>query len=226
MLVSTLGWLIGVLILGVEPIRTTFEVITNITIAGAFASMFSAIVAASFGLIQGTVLKRYGFSAWAWIVASCIGGIVGGILSDASFFVIDRLANLLTLVSFSSPFMGVLLMAVAGATTGGAVGYFQGNLLQQRSLSRIYWIKVCAIGWATGCMVGEIVGQFVLGTMLWPLVPIDATSDKIILALLGVISGLIGGVITGYPLMRMLQQSSIQNPKSEIQNESTSSRVG
>jgi hypothetical protein len=68
MLVTTLGWLIGVLILGVEPIRTTVEVVTYITIASAFAGMFGAIVAASFGLMQGTMLKRYGFSAWAWIV--------------------------------------------------------------------------------------------------------------------------------------------------------------
>jgi hypothetical protein len=28
--------------------------------------------------------------------------------------------------------------------------------------------------------------------------------------------GLVGGAITGYPLMRALQQSSIQNPKPEI----------
>ncbi len=78
MLVSTLEWLMGVLILGVEPIRTTVGVVTYITIAGAFASMFGAIVAASFGLMQGPV------------------------------FAIYRLTNLLTLVSFSSPCMRAL----------------------------------------------------------------------------------------------------------------------
>ena len=216
MLATTLGWLIGMLILGVEPIRITIEVITYITIAGAFASMFGAIVAASFGLMQGIVLKSCGFSAWAWIAASCIGGIVGGIVSDAAFFLIYRLTNLLPVVSFSSPFIGILLMAVAGATTGGVVGYFQGNLLQKRGLSKSYWIRICATGWAIGCMLGEVVGQSVLGTMMWPLAAIDAASDKIILAIFAMISGLIGGAITGYPLMRALQQSSIQNLKAEI----------
>ncbi len=213
---TAFGWLIGVLLLGVEPIRTTVEVVTYITVAGAFAGMFGAIVAASFGLMQGMVLKSRRFSAWAWIAASCIGGALGGIVSDAAFFVIYRLTSLLPSVSFSSPFMGVLLMVVAGATTGGAVGYFQGNLLQRRGISRSSWIKISALGWAVGCMIGEIVGQSVLGTILWPLAPINAPGDKFILAILAMISGLIGGAITGYPLMRALQQPLIQNPKSGI----------
>jgi hypothetical protein len=41
-----------------------------------------------------------------------------------------------------------------------------------------------------------------------------------------ILCGLIGGAITGYPLMRALQQSSIQSQKLEIKDESSSSRLG
>ncbi len=108
--------------------------------------------------------------------------------------------------------MGVLFMVAAGAMTGGAVGYFQGNLLQQRGLSRSHWITICAIGWAIGCMIGEIVGQSVLGTMLWPLAAIDAAGDKIAFGILAtILCGLMGGAITGLPLVRMLSQLPISN---------------
>ena len=66
----------------------------------------------------------------------------------------------------------------------------------RRNVGRVFWLMwTAATVYPFSGIIGADVGQSITTITL---------------------CGPVGGAITGYPLMRALQQSSIQNPKSEI----------
>ncbi len=228
-LATAVGWAIGIIVYSVFQftLTTVFASILAGLLLMSFGAViggaFGGIIAVAFGFTQGLLLKQHGYSIRQYTKASFIGGIIGGALSAVIIF-------LLLFVSASSlmgQLTGVVLMGVAGAITGAIIGYMQKNLLQEQGLGIKRWILFNAAAWGIGCATSEIVVE-ALNETLWPFLSLFDRSSPVYLAviMLAVLCGLVGGAITGYPLMRALQQSPIQNPKSEIQNESSSPHLG
>lgn len=227
-LVTAVGWVIGIGIYFVCQFVIT-AVFASLLVGLLLVSLgtivggaFGGIMAAAFGFTQGFILKQYKYSIRRYTEASFIGGVIGGALSAVTIF-----AMAILLFAFASSQVGQLItltfMGIAGAVTGATVGHKQKNLLKRQGLEINRWVLANTIGWAVGCTMSAILGQILYESFIWPLGKAAFLPALLVLA---VICGLIGGAITGYPLMRALQQSPIQNPKSEIQNESSSSYLG
>ncbi len=183
--------------------------------------LFGGIIATTFGFTQGLVLKQYGYSIRRFTKASLVGGIIGGAVSA----VIMCILALVFSSSLSGPLIAVLVMGIAGGITGTAVGYKQKHILERQGLKINRWVLINAVGWTVGCTASEIVGQILYESAIaiWPFGNLSHSFSPTIIP--AVLCGLIGGTITGYPLMRALQQPPIQNPQPGILKESSLSHV-
>lgn len=239
---SAAGWAIGGAIFGsILPIPLAVA-----TVIGIFAFIFRGgffftglVVGGTYGFIVGVVsgaaqqftLRRHETSINAWLrttqKALTLGGcIVGAIIvvSTLSGGGIESMIN----PSANKFTTGITAMALSGAAIGVAMG-----TIQQRAFATMgrasSWILTSAFGWATGCLVSGLLSAVLIQTPLWPGVVMQLRAGFAVivdLVFFSGITGLVGGAITGIPLVRMLQRPPIQNQESEIQNEPTSSHLG
>ena len=173
---------------------------------------FGGLIAAFLGFTQGLLLRQHGYSILTFALASFGGGFIGSGLSAVGVFV-ALVAVLLRLIPPSIELFVILLLG-SSILTGFVIGYVQGNLLESKRLTKSKWARINATAWAGGCAISAILGQVFFDYSNWLIfLPVLPNTSAIILA---TVCGLVIGTITGYPLMRALQQSSIQNPKSEI----------
>ncbi len=234
MAATTAGWIMGGFVYSalMYALNQTFIIVFMVGSFGMLAgAMFAGIAAATFGLMQGLVIRPIGISVRSWVSASMIGGIIGGAVSAGPVILFPLLLESIggrfhLLNSQGFGFLSdIIILATCGLITGMVIGYRQRRILSRTLTVDLHWVKVTALGWAMGCAVIVPTSWLLGGRTLYPFWGIlgsDAGQSVITIAL----CGLVGGAISGYPLVRALQRSSIQNPKSEIQNESTSSRVG
>ena len=181
--------------------------------------LLGGIIATAFGFTEALILKQYGYSIRQFTKASLVGGIIGG----AGSAVMMCILVLVFASTLSGPLIAVLIMGIAGGVTGTAVGYKQKSILERQGSKIDRWILFNAIGWAIVSTASEIVGErlYESAIAIWPFgILLDSFSPAIMPA---VLCGLIGGAITGYPLVRMLRQLPISNLQSLISNSNSKS---
>jgi hypothetical protein len=231
---TTAGWIIGGFVYSavMYALNQTFIIVVVVGSFGMLAgAMFAGITAATFGFMQGLVIRQIGVSVRSWMVASMIGGIIGGAISAGPVILFPMLLESVGgkfhwLYSQGFGFLSdIIILAACGLITGMIIGYRQRHILSDTLTVNLHWVKVNALGWAMGCAVIVPASWLLCGRTLYPFWGVlggDAGQNVMTIAL----CGLVGGATTGYPLIRAVQRSRAQNPKSEIQNESTPPRVG
>ncbi|MDE2994821.1 MAG: hypothetical protein OXU67_13170 [Chloroflexota bacterium] len=168
-----------------------------------------------------------GWRLWLlWVLASVVGGGVGGVVLGPVFSVVE-------------PAFGLLVGGVAvGAIGGAALGVLQWLVLRGRLVRAGWWIVASTVGWAVGGAAFGLVGGAVTGVLQWlvlrrrlaragwwiaastvgwaigPVIvlfggvigELDAALIVLLVAVLWGIGGLVGGAITGVVLVWLLRQ--------------------
>lgn len=228
-LATAAGWVLGAAVYSILiPVLAQASLFVWVILLGV---LFAGTIAVAFGFTQGLVIRRIGLSSRKWILSSVTGGSIGGLLSTVAVVLVIILFTPIgrNLHIVYSPIFTLvtdaLFLAMCGLITGASIGYRQRRALRDSSLGKLHWTTINALSWATGCAAIVPVSWLLLGNTLYPFFGIVG-NNVIQSVTLNALCGLVGGAITGYPLMRALQQSPIQNPKSEIKDESSSSHVG
>ncbi len=168
-------------------------------------------VGVSLGLSQGLILSYNKYSMYYWTLAcfvGCVSGVELGRLAIAALEVV--------FLDLRIPFSGhalieVLALALAGGIAGIALGSAQLRIMRRKMPLIHRWRLINAMGWMLGCMLSAILGIILNQNPGWLFVRFER--PELTANLLAAIStGLVGGAITGYPLMRALRRSAIQNP--------------
>lgn len=232
-LATTAGWIFGALIYSVlmHMFDQAFVVLMLASFGILAGALFGGVIAAAFGILQGLVIQRIGISSRQWTSASLTGGIIGGAISAGAtipfallIYPIGGEFHWLYLPS-STLVTDVLFLVMCGLITGATIGHRQRRILPDFFRVKLHWTKINALGWAIGCAAIVPASWLLCGGTLYPFFGI--VDNYVIQSILSIaVCGLVGGAIIGYPLMHAFQQSSILNPKSEIQNEPSSPDLG
>ncbi len=229
MLATTVGWVLGAFVY--SALIQVLAQASFVVWAALVGVLFTGLIAVAFGLTQGLMIRQIRLSWRKWASSSATGGVIGGLISTFAtllfLFVIAPIGHNFH-VMYSPIFtllIDALFLAMCGLITGAAIGSRQRRVLRDSSLRKLHWTTINAVSWAIGCTAIVPLSWLLSGGMLYPFFGLVGNYLLVSVTLIAV-CGLIGGAISGYPLMRALQQSPIQNPKSEIQNESSSSHLG
>ncbi len=213
MLVTAAGWAIGIIVYSIFQLAiatilaTILPGLLVLSLGTVVGVLFGGIIATAFGFSEGLILKQYGYSIRQFTKASLVGGIIGGAVSAVMMCILV----LVFASTLSGPLIAVLIMSIAGGVTGTAVGYKQKSILDKQGSDIDNWILINAIGYTIGSTASEIVGRRLYESTIaiWPFgILLDSFSPAIVPA---VLCGLIGGAITGLPLVRMLRQLPTSN---------------
>ncbi len=231
-LATAAGWSVGIIVYSTVQfaIATVFASILVslllVSLGTIVGGTFGGIIATAFGFTQGFLLKQYGYSIRQYTKASLIGGIIGGAISAVAIILLSLLLEPIGIKFhwlYSQDFVfltDALFLAMCGLVTGVVIGYRQRRVLPDPFRFTLRWALINAFGWAIGCAIIVPASWLLYGKTVYPFFGIigNYAGQGIITTAL---CGLVGGAITGYPLMRALQQSRIGNL-----NESSSSRLG
>jgi hypothetical protein len=159
------------------------------------------------------------------VLASWVGGAIGGAISGIAFWVISQFVGGLARLLL---FLAIPFMTLVGLVTGAVIGIQQRRVWRRQRYPVKWWTLANAVGWALGCTLSEVVGEMLLHSSeavsafttmagpfdewgntashlpFWPFSLLS--SDLIPIVVIAVVCGLIGGAITGIPLIRMLRQ--------------------
>ena len=172
-------------------------------------------VGVSLGLSQGLVLRRNRYSMYYWILACVVGCVSGVEISHLAIAALEVVLLYLQVSLSGYAFIGVLALALAGGITGIALGSVQRRIMRRKMPLINHWKSVNAVSWMLGCTLGASLGIILNQNPIWLYVRF-AKSELAVNVLCAISTGLVVGVITGYPLMCALRQSPVQNPESEI----------
>ena len=214
------GWAVGSLAYSglIHALDQAFFILMIASFGVMAGAIFAGIISAMFGLMQGLVIRQIGISPRRWMSASITGGIIGGVISAGAIILFPLLLNPIGskfhwLYSQDFAFLtDTLLLAMCGLVTGRAIGYRQRRILSDSFSISLHWAKINAFGWAIGCATVVPASWLLYGKTLYPFWGIvgNYAGQSITTVAL---CGLVGGAITGYPLMHALQRSAIQNPE-------------
>ena len=143
-----------------------------------------------------------------------IGGIIGGTVSAGPVILFPLLLESIGgkfhwLYSQGFGFLSdIIILAACGLITGMTIGYRQQRILAGFLTVNVPWVKVSALGWAMGCAIIIPTSWLLCGRTLYPFWGVIGSDVGQSITTIAV-CGLVGGAITGYPLMRAVQRSQV-----------------
>jgi hypothetical protein len=122
-LANGVGWAVGSIALWfIAKIPFIALVSILLSFGVGWAIIFGAISGASFGLIQRFILHRRGYPVHRWVLASWVGGAIGGAISGIAFWVISQFVGGLARLLL---FLAIPFMTLVGLVTGAVIGIQQ-----------------------------------------------------------------------------------------------------
>lgn len=200
-LASSVGWALGRVLGGAAggALGRIFGSVVGGVLSGAVGGTLV-------GVMQWFVLRRQIYWAGWWVWASAVGSAMG--------VAMDSVVR-----SMGVKFGGVSWMVPGGvslAATGALVGTMQWFVLRRQVYRAGWWVVTSTVGWA----VGGVVRLAILGAAMTGLegVPVPGVLWIMADAAVSVVVGIVGGVITGGPLVWLLRHPV---PKGSDQEAST-----
>ncbi len=188
-------------------------------IATGFGGFLGVCVGLALGLAQGSLLDAWKLSFQNWFMMTAVGTVLGSVAGSISASVTLALLEGLIKPSYTSPptygfsfVEQMLFMTLTGLVAGVLLGLSQYSVLRHYRKEAGNWISISAMGWAIACGVSGIVSGLLDNNLMWPMLVLSRNNFSTV-ELAAISCGLVGGAITGYPLMRALQRSAIQNPE-------------